>query len=224
MSELFDVLRAIIREEIARCRSLELATVSQVFPKEADDNPSNHQLNLKLRGSGVELQRVPMLVGRAGLSTLPRVGDLMAVGFVGGELNAPVALGVVYDDKLHPPQAALAELVYQPPDDEDGSVRRLHIELPSGSKITLNDDTLTVESGETQVSVARDGDVSIKAKGKVELSAEGDLTLNAGGDLKLAAQGNVSISGTSTKLEGSADTKVSGPQITLGGLTQFSPS
>ena len=117
-----------------------------------------------------------------------------------------------------------AELVYQPPDDADASVRRVYVELPSGTKLTWNDDTLTLESGGTEIVVARDGDVTIKAKGKVAVSAESDIELSAQGDIKLSAQGNAEISGLAVKLEGSASAKVSGAQLTLAGMTQFSSS
>jgi hypothetical protein len=166
---------------------LELGSVTQVFALESEGGAENHQLGVRLHGSGLELPQVPVVVGRPGFSVLPRVGDLVAIGFVGGDLNAPVALGALYSDAAHPPQAAPAELVYQPPDEADASVRRVYVELPSGTKLTWNDDTLTLESGGTEIVVAR-------------------------------------VSGLAVKLEGSASAKVSGAQLTLAGMTQFSSS
>jgi uncharacterized protein involved in type VI secretion and phage assembly len=224
MSEVLDALRAVVRSELARYRLLEIGAVTQVFAHEAEDGAENHQVNVKLQGSGVELPNVPVAVARPGLSLLPRVDDLVAVSFVGGDLNAPIVLGTLYDDTLRPPQGGAAEVVYKPPDEADSNVRRVYVELPSGTKLTWNDDTLTLESGGTEVMVARDGDVTIKAKGKISLTAEGDIELSAQGNLKLSAQGDAEMSGTAVKVEGSSSTKVSGAQLTLAGTTQFSAS
>jgi hypothetical protein len=224
MSDVIDVLRALVRDELSRQRPTALGKVTQVFPKDSDDSSNNHQVNVRLHASGLELQRVPVVCSRIGWSTLPREGDLMLITFVGGDLNAPVALGCLYDDQAHPPQAAQDEVVYQPPDAAQSGVRRFYIELPSGTKVTLDDDVLKIEAGETTLSVGRDGDVELKAKGNIHLTADGDIQIDAQGDLKLSAQGNVSISGMSSKFEGQTEAKISGPQLSFAGMTQFSPS
>jgi phage gp45-like len=224
VNDLVSLLRAIVRDELARTRLPELGTVTQVFPKSSDDGPDNHQVNLKLRSSGVELQRVPVTVSRLGLSALPNEGDLMVVAFVGGDLNAPVALGCLYDDQSHPPKADLHEVVYQPPDDEQSGVRRFHFELKNGDTVTFDDDKLDIKLGDTEVIVNKDGDVSIKAKGKIELSADGDIEVSGQGDVKISAQGSLLLQGQSVAVEGQSDAKVKGPSVTLAGNTQFSPS
>ncbi len=224
MTDLVGTIRAIIRDELARCRAPELGTVTQVNPKISGSDDGNHQVNLKLR-SGLELQRVPVAVGRLGLSAMPNVGDLMVISFVGGDLNAPVALGCLYDEKAHPPVAQEREVVYQPPDDQDSSVRRLHLELQSGSKITLDDDKLTVTFGDTSVVVNHDGDVAISAKGKVSISSQSDVEVSAQGDFKVTASGKVQISGTGgATVDGTSTTTVKGANLTLAGMTSFSPS
>jgi uncharacterized protein involved in type VI secretion and phage assembly len=224
VSEIIETLRAIVRDELARVRAPELATVSQVFPTDGDDSPNNHEMNVTLLASGVELQRVPMIVPRIGLSALPREGDLVLVTFAGGDLNAPVSLGCLYGADAHPPRAAQDEVVYQPPDDAQSGVRRFHIATPSGATITFDDDMLQIQAGDTQVAITRDGDVVLKAKGKIQLQADGDIELDAQGNLSLSAQGNVSISGMQVTAEGKTTAKLSGAQVTLAGMTQFSPS
>ena len=221
MSELVATLRAIIRDELARLRFAELGTVTQVHDRDGDDK-SNHQVTLKLRGSGTELQRVPVAVGRPGLSALPNEGDLMLVTFIGGRLNAPVAVGCVYDDQSHPPVAKLHEVVYQPPDPGESGVRRIHLELPNGSTITLDDDVLTVTLGDTSLELKRDGDVALKAAGSLTLEATGDVEISAQGSLKLTAQSDLTATGLSTTVESQAQTKVKGAQVAVAGVTQFS--
>ena len=223
MTDLVGTIRAIVRDELLRRRGPELGTVTQLNPKTGDDDDGNHQVNVQLR-SGLELQRVPVVVPRLGLSALPNVGDLVIVGFIGHDLNAPIALGCLYDEQSHPPVAQEHEVVYQPPDPEDSSVRRLHLEMPSGSTVTLGDDKLTLTFGDTSVVVNKDGDVTISAKGKVSISSQGDIEIDAQGDLKLSATGDVSIKGSSATVEGQSAATVKSPSLTLAGNTQFSPS
>jgi uncharacterized protein involved in type VI secretion and phage assembly len=224
VSELIDTLRAIIREELTRHRLAELGIVTAVFPKDSDGSPNNHQVNVRLRSSSIELQHVAVAVGRAGLSLLPREGDLVVVAFVNGDINAAVVLGSIYDSQLRPPKGNPLDVVYQPPDDEDSGVRRFHLELPNGNLITIDDDKVHIESGGTEVTIARDGDVTVKSAAKVTLEAQGDIVLDAGGNLQLSAKQNVTVKGLNATLEGQAQAKVKGPQVALAGMTDFMPS
>ena len=224
MSDLIGTLRAIVRDELSRIRLPQLATVTQVLARDGDDSKNNHEVNVKLLASGLELQRVPVTVDRLGLSALPNEGDLLMVAFADGDLNAPVAIGCLYDDTSHPPKAQLHEVVYQPPDDEDSSVRRLHLELQNGSTLTLHDDKLEIVFGDTSVVVNKDGDVTLQAKGKIAFTSQSDLELSAQGDIKLTAQGQLALKGMSATLEGQTEAKLKGAQVGLAGITQFSPS
>lgn len=224
MSELIATLRAVVRAELARLRTPALGAVTKTYPRTSESGKDNHQVDLKLIDSGVELPRVPVAVPRLGVSALPKVDDLMIIVFVGGDLNAPIALGCVYDDTEHPPVANDGEIVYQPPEDEDSSVRRLHLELKNGGKLTLDDDKLTIELGATSLVINRDGDLTVKAKGKVRLESDGDVELVAGGALKLEATGDLTGKGANATIEGTGAAKLKGPAITLAGNTQFSAS
>ena len=135
-----------------------------------------------------------------------------------------MVLGTVYDNTLRPPKAAPLELVYQPPDDADSSVRRLYVELPGGSSINYGDDKLTVTSGNTEVIVEKDGDISIKAAGNVKIESQGDITLEATGNLSMKAQQNLSLKGLQVTFEGQASSTVKAPTISLNGITSFNPS
>ena len=223
--DLLPTLRAIVRDEMARMRLPALGVVTQLYPREDDGNDGNHQVNLRLCGSAVELQRVPVIVPRAGWSILPNVGDLLLVNFVDGDLNAPVAIGTLYSDRDRPPEAREHELVYLAPDDDDDTVRRMHFELANGNTVTIKDGSLEIVMGGTTVTVQSDGDVRIKAAGNFTLDADGDIAMSAGGKVSISAQTDLALkAGTSATLEGSAATKVKGAQVSLAGITQFSPS
>ncbi len=224
-ADLMVTLRAIVRDELARRRAPELGIVTHVHAREDDGNDGNHQVDLKLCASALELQRVPIVVFRPGWSALPNEGDLMLVSFVGDDLNAPVAVGSLYSDQAHPPVAKPHEIVYLAPDDDDSAVRRLHFELANGNTFTIKDETLEVGMGGTTVTVHKDGDVEVKAAGNVTIDADGDLSLSSSGNVSISAQRDLSLKGTtSATLEGTAQAKVKGAQISLTGITQFSPA
>jgi hypothetical protein len=220
VSELIDILRVVVREELAHIRAPELAIVVGVYANDADGN--NHQVDVRLRGSNVELQRVPVTVPRYGVSMLPRIADLVLVAFVGGALNAPVMIGVVYDENTQPPEAAPGELVYTVPD--EGGERHVHLELPSGMTCTVDDTALKIAAGGTELTLEQDGDVTIKAGGNLGLNAQGDVTVEAGGALNLKAGTEATIEGLSVTAQGSAETKVKGATVGIAGIVQFSAS
>jgi hypothetical protein len=223
--DLMTTLRAITRDEMTRARFPELGVVTRAYAREDDGNDGNHQVDVKLIVSAVELQRVPIVVTRGGWSSLPNVGDVLLVTFLLGDLNAPVALGTLYSDESHPPVAKPHEIVYVAPDESDSAVRRMHFELANGNTFTIKDDTLEIVMGGTTVTITSDGDVEIKSAKNVSIEADGDLSVTASGDVNITAQKNLALKAmTSATIEGTASTKVKGPQIALAGMTQFSPS
>jgi phage baseplate assembly protein gpV len=224
MSDMMAVLRAIVRDELARRSGPQLGVVTSVFPHDSGSSDGNHQVNVKLRETGVELQRVPVAVGRLGLSMLPKVDELVIVVFVNDDLNAPIVVGSVYDESVQPPVGKAEELVYMPTDPDDSSIRRLHVELGNGSLITFDDEKLTVQLGGTEVVIKKDGDVSVKGAGKLEVKTDADMKFEASGNLEIKAQGDLKISGVSVTVEGQGAAKLKAPAVTLAGNTQFSPS
>ncbi len=224
MTDMVDIIRAIVRDELARRRSPELGLVTAVHARDADGSDNNHQVNVRLRASGLELQRVPVTAARLGLSLLPKAGDLVLVVFANADVNAPVVVGSVYDEAVQPPVARAEELVYMPTDADDSAVRRLHVELANGCALTLHDDHLTLKMGGTEITVNQDGDVQIQCAGKVQIKADADIAVEAGGNLELKAQGSVKVTaGSSLDLQGMAAAKLKAPAVTLAGNTQFSP-
>jgi phage baseplate assembly protein gpV len=231
MSSVLPLLQAIAVHGAAPARGIELAIVTQVYTDEAGNAETNPAVNARLRGSGVELQRVPVMVGRIGVSAVPRVGDLIVVAFVGGELDAAVVLGSLYDEQNRPPAGGPDEVVYKVPDAEASDVRRLAVELPNGDTLTLQDDTLTIDMSGTTVTVSSGGNVSIRSKADLEVKADGNITLEAQGDIELKAAGNLTAEATgnaklkasaAVAVEGAATAKLKGASTTIAGTTMFS--
>lgn len=225
MTELIDTLRAIVRDELARRIAPELGVVTTVHARDSDSSDANHQVNVRLAATGIELQNVPVLVGRLGLAMLPQLDDTVLVVFVQGDLNAPLVVGSVYDAKVQPPVAKAGEVVYEPSDaGGDAGLRRLHIGLGSDVTLTADDENLKIKLGSTEVTIAKDGDVTITSGAKLTIKTQGDTTFEASGNLELTAQGNVTIKGVAVTLEGQGSAKVKAAAISLAGMTQFSPS
>lgn len=224
-ADVMSALRAIVRDEMARVHQPELGVVTRAYPREDDGNDGNHQINVRLAASGVELQRVPIVVSRAGWSALPNVGDLVLVTFLGGDLNAPVVVGSLYSDQAHPPVAQQHEVVYLAPDADDSAIRRMHFELANGNTFTIKDETLEVVMGGTTLTLNKDGDIEIKSAGKFSITADGDFAIKSSGSVSIEAQTDLTLKGTaSATLEGTGGAKVKGAQVSLAGITQFSPS
>ena len=225
MTELIDTLRAIVRDELARQRAPELGVVTAIHPRDSESSDANHQAHVRLVVTGIELQYVPVLVGRLGLSMLPQVDDTVLVVFVHGDLNAPVVVGSIYDTKIQPPVAKPGEVVYEPSDTgSDASLRRLHIGLGSDITLTADDENLKLVLAGTEITIAKDGDVTITSAAKLTIKTHGDTTFESSGNFEIKAQGKVTISGMSTTLEGQASAKLKAPTVSLAGNTQFSPN
>jgi uncharacterized protein involved in type VI secretion and phage assembly len=221
MSILLPTLRAVARDELAALRQISLASVTSVDTNADGSGKRNLEVNARLHGSDLELQRVPVAAGRIGLSAAPRVGDTVVVAFVGGDLNGPVIIGSLYDDQQHPPKAAPDEIVYQVPDDASG-VRRIEISTAGGHTVTITDDEVKIIMGGTTLEIAADGAVKLVSATDITLEADGDISITAGKNLTLEASANAGVkAGGQGTFEAQATT-VKGSTTTIAGMTNFS--
>jgi uncharacterized protein involved in type VI secretion and phage assembly len=213
-----------VRDELAEVQPLALGSVTSVVSNGDGSGAHNVELNVRLHGSALELQRVPVMAGRIGLSAAPRQGDTAVVAFVGGDVNGPVVLGFLYDDQRHPPKADVDEVVYEVPDD-GSSQRRVEVVMTNGNKVSLLDDNVTVTMGGTKIDVASDGAITIKAAGDLVLEADGDVSIKAGKNLDMNAQVNATLKASANaSVEGSAGATLKGATTTIAGTTSFSPA
>lgn len=221
MRDIVSIIRAIVREELSGHRAPDLGVVTQVFPGPGENN---HEVNVRLRDTGLEIERAPVAVARPGLSILPRVGDLVMVAFAGGDLNAPVVIGSLYDSENRPPEAGALDAVYEPPDNSDDSVRRVFVRTPGGGEVTLTDGALTIALGGTEVVVNDGGDVTITSQAKVVIDAGGDVEISASGSMTLEAGTALNLKGVTVKVEGQGQAEIKAAAIALAGMTQFRSS
>jgi uncharacterized protein involved in type VI secretion and phage assembly len=202
----------VARRELAAHRSLALGVVDDVFTNDGGGGEHHLECNVRLHGSGLVLQNVPVTVGRVGLSAVPRVGDLVVLGFIDSDINGPVILGTLHADGMPPPDAAPDEVVYEVPD--SGGERRFELRFPNDHLVTMTDSEITVTMGSTTLKIEGDGAVTIEAGG--------DINLKANGSLNLEAVSTATLKGANVTVEGSASAKLKGATTTVAGITSFS--
>ncbi len=212
MTGFVGLMTAVARRELAALHSLAFGVVTEAFSNEGGGGDHHLDCHVRLHGSGLVLQHVPVAVGRAGLSALPRPDDLVVLGFVDGDVNGAVVLGVVHAQGVPPPDAKPDEVVYQVPD-PGGEARRMELRLPNGNRITVSDSAVEITMGKTTLKVEGDGAIS--------LEAAGDITLKANGALKLEAATSATVKGTSVTVEASSSATVKGATTAIAGITSF---
>lgn len=197
---LLESIQVIVREELGRVRTAELAVVQDVHPHADDGDKDNYACTIALRDSGIVLSHVPVATPRIGTVSIPAVGELVLVQFLGGNVNAPIVVGRLYNDEDRPPVSADGKAVAHLPlgaaDDEavhieltSGDARSLQIALGKGLKLALQDDdpvvSLDVGDGKAKLEIAQDGAVTLTGKGAFSIEGDADIGIKAGGKLKL---------------------------------------
>jgi len=198
---LYETVRRIVQEELGRVRTAELAIVQEQHPHASDSDKDNYACTVQLRNSGIVLKQVPVAADRIGCASIPAVGELVLVQFVGGDINAPIITGRLYNDEDRPPVNDDGQAItHLPLGAEDGDA--VHIELHSGDKrelvfklgsgieINVRDDDpvveLKVDGSKATLQIDRDGAVTLESQGKVEIK---------GSEIAVEAQGKLDLKG-----------------------------
>jgi phage baseplate assembly protein gpV len=199
---LFDTIRRIVQEEIARTRSAELAVVQEQHPHADDSDKDNYACTVALRNSGIVLKQVPVATQRIGFATIPAVGELVLVQFIGGDINAPIITGRLYNDEDRPPVNDDGQAIVHLPlgaGDSDavhmelhsGDTREIVIKLGDGLALSLRDDDpvveLAVDGSRAMVTIDRDGAVKIESQGNINIS---------GNEVNIEAQSQLNLKGS----------------------------
>jgi uncharacterized protein involved in type VI secretion and phage assembly len=131
-----------------------------------------------------------VLTTHIGLAHIPNIGDLVLIGYVGGNVNSPVIMGSLYNDEQRPPVNKAGETVYESPDAEDssGDLRRVYLKFPNGMEITVTDKMAKLAYRDTKIHLTTEGNMFIGTEDKFVFTGYGDS-----GDLKVGGSGNVSL-------------------------------
>lgn len=237
------VMQRIAVQEAQRVHTTELGLVTAVFPHSADDDKENYHCSVQLKqhklpdGQPMELRNVPVVTPYLGLVCIPNVGDLVLLNFIGGDINAPVITGRLYNDEDRPPINQKNEFLLQHTLREGGSLKldaegKIHITSKNEKNVfTVEDEkialvtekfSLVIDVAGEQITITSDKDIALNAaQGKVTISAQ-EIELKASSNLKLTAQQNIDLKATSQcNLEGTAGAtlKNAAAQVALSGPT-----
>jgi uncharacterized protein involved in type VI secretion and phage assembly len=192
-----ETMKGIAEKELKKFHLPELGVVTSIFPHSSASDKDNYECNVRLKNADVELRKVPIATQCIGLVGIPRVGDLVLLAFINGDINAPIVIGRLYNDEDRPPLNKAEEVVYVPPYARKPDVRRIYLEFPGGMIFRITDDEVDVNAGETKVIIQRNGDIVIESKANINVKAEGDTTLKS--------KGNMTFSASSIKMESEKD-------------------
>jgi phage baseplate assembly protein gpV len=225
MSDLIDVIRRVVQQELARQRGSLLGVVTAIFPHEDKDDDNNYEVDVRLKHEDLELRKVPVAVGHIGIAAPPRVGDLVIVQFVNGDLNQPLILGRFYHADDRPPLHHEDEILFEQRVAADGTLNQLRF-TNDGTIFLQRDVTKPEDNSEAKASVKIDpaGNVEIKAGTKtvISLANDGEIKITADSqpiDVKcdkmtIDAQSGLDVKGDLKVIGSAGSTTISGHEIT----------
>lgn len=209
MSDLVDIIRAIVRDELRSLRLGDLGVVTSVFAH-AEGDTYNHECSVQLRESSLELRKVPIATPHVGLVSAPRVGDLVLLSYVGGDPNRPIVVGRLYTNEANVPEHAENEFVLVGPYDADAE---------TSIKIDA-EQSVIVTTGKNVVTIKLDGDIEIAGEAALKLKVTGDVqlecencTIDASGEINLGTGGDPVITEGSHKCYYSGAPLVGAPKV-----------
>jgi uncharacterized protein involved in type VI secretion and phage assembly len=196
---LLETIQRIVQDELARVRTAELGIVQEQHPHASDSDKDNYSCSVLLRDSKILLRSVPVATDRIGQVSIPAVGEMVLVQFVGGSIHAPVITGRLYNDEERPPANQDGQFILHVPlgagesdavhfEISSGDKRAMLLQLGSGLKLQLQDDDPVVEvetdGGSAKIRIDRDGAVTVESQGKLKMNAS-EISIEAQGNLKL---------------------------------------
>jgi uncharacterized protein involved in type VI secretion and phage assembly len=228
VSTIVHTLQEIVRHEMRRLRITELGLVEAVYPHSAGGDQDNYGCDVRLKNSGLLLKQVPVLTGHVGTAAIPNVGDLVLLAFDKGDINQPVLLGRLYNEKARPPLNAPDEVIFRLPLDaaDDKTIkgairnhqdqsppREIIFEMPPKITMRVTDGTVRATAGNTEMKLDQPdgggGKVTVVAgRTKITMNQDGDVTVEAAGSMTLKANGDLSLQGANVKIKGQSNVSI----------------
>ena len=236
MSTIVNTLQEIIRHEMRSLRVADLGLVEEVYPHSGGSDVDNYGCDVRLKNSGLLLKRVPLTIGHIGTASIPNKGDLVLLTFDKGDVNQPIIIGRLYNEKQRPPLNNPDELIFRLPlaeaDDKTikGAIRNhpsqsppreLIFEMPPKITVRVTDGTVRATAGKTEMKLDQPGGsggtVTIFAgRTKITMNQDGDVTVEGAADITLKARGDLKMQGRNVKIESQMNTDIkAGMQATL---------
>jgi uncharacterized protein involved in type VI secretion and phage assembly len=225
MDGIVAIMKKVATHEARRIYTTELGIVTTVFPHTDANDKDNYQCSVKLKnkkrpdGQDFELRKVPVATPYIGLASIPKVGDLVLINFIGGDINAPVITGRLYNDEDRPPLNKNNEFLLQHLIKDEETINKggsLKIDEQGKIIITSKDEknVLTIENekisiahekfsiiidGE-KISILSDKDLELSAKnGKFVIDAQ-EIEIKSATEMKVEAKGAMNLKGSTIEL------------------------
>jgi phage baseplate assembly protein gpV len=228
MDTIVSTIQEIVRHELRRVRIAELGLVEDVFPHSGNGDSDNYGCDVRLKNSGLLLKRVPLAIGHIGTAAIPNKGDLVLLSFDKGDINQPIVIGRLYNEKQRPPLNNPNEIIFRLPlaEDDDktvkGAIRNLQsksppreiiFEMPPKITVRVTDGTVRATAGKTEMKLDQPGGsggtVTVMAgRTKITMDQDGDVTVEAAGAMTLKATKDISIEGMNINLKSTAKTSI----------------
>ena len=228
MNAIVELIRQVVRQELALRRGPLLATVSAVHAHEEETDTANYEADLAVKHDGLELRNVPIAVSHAGVAAPPRVGDLVLVQFLDHDLQQPFVTGRFYHEDDRPPLFKEDEVLFEhrlP----DGTLN--HLRFAADGTIYLQRDVTNAEDNSAflaGVKIAPDGVIELETGDNVSVTlSDGDIVIRSDGQPitiecdELTVNGKLTVSGVThlesdLKVGATSGVKISGTRITGG--------
>lgn len=245
MQSIVGVMKKVAEQEAQRIHTTELGVVSAVFPHADEGDKDNYQCSVKLKnkkqadGSDFELRKVPVATPYMGLAAIPNVGDLVLVSFIGGDINAPVIIGRLYNDEDRPPANKAKEFLLQHDIKEGGSIKldeegkiivtskdKKNVFTVENEKVSvvnekfslvidISGEKITISSDKDLELVAKNGKFSVDAS-EIEMKSKKDMKLESGAALNMKSSTDTKVdAGAGLDISASAAMKLKGSTIDL---------
>ncbi|HEY1011736.1 MAG TPA: phage baseplate assembly protein V [Herpetosiphonaceae bacterium] len=213
MEELLALIRQIAEREARRVHTTELGVVTAVFPHAEEGDNDNYQCSVTLKnrkladGKDLELPRVPVATPYLGLAAIPNVGDLVLLSFIGGDINAPVITGRLYNDEQRPPPNQEGEFLLQHALAEGGSINidaegRIIITSKGGKNtVTIDDDQIALAGEKFSLLIDIKGEaITITSDKALTIEAKSGALALKGNEVTIEAKGNMKLKGAKIEL------------------------
>jgi uncharacterized protein involved in type VI secretion and phage assembly len=239
VSTIVSTIQEIVRQEMRRVRVAELGLVEAIFPHSNGDDNDNYACDVRLKNSGLLLKRVPLITGHIGTAAIPNVGDLVLLAFDKGDVNQPIIVGRLYNEKERPPLNSKDEVIFRLPLAEadnktiKGAIRNLQsksppreiiFEMPPKITVRITDGTVRATAGKTEMKLdqpdgSSGGTVTVVAgRTKITMNQDGDVVVEAAGAMTLKATRDLTLQGQNVSIKGQMKAEIeAGTEATLKG-------
>lgn len=206
MSRLIEIIRSVVQQELARHRTSLLGVVTAVFPYASENDDSNYEASVRLKHEDLELRQVAIAADYIGMVAPPRVGDLVLVQFINGDLNQPVITGRFYHDRDRPSLYREDEILFEHRVAANDSFN--HLRFAQDGTIYLQRDVQDLENNSDAAA-----SIALQSSGTIEIKVGQDSTIVLSRDGIEVTCRQMTINGDLVVSNGMDSTTISGTEI-----------